>query len=102
MVGAKALGPIQIVKGLKQGCPCSPLLFSLLFARVEKVVVEAACHLLPTSRHFWEFLTMQLLLLLFADDVALIGRSPEGLEHLFLAFRDFCTASRLTINQDKS
>ena len=102
MVGAEALGPIQIVKGLKQGCPCSPLLFSLLFDRVEKVVQEAARHLLPASRHFWEFMTMQLLLLLFADDVALIGRSPEGLEHLFLAFRDFCTASRLTINQDKS
>ncbi len=29
------LGTIPITQGLKQGCPCSPLLFSILFDRVE-------------------------------------------------------------------
>ena len=42
MVGGGAQGPVEVLAGLKQGCPCSPLLFSVLFDRVEAVVQEAA------------------------------------------------------------
>ena len=31
-------GPIPIRVGLKQGCPCSPVLFSVYFDRVERAV----------------------------------------------------------------
>ena len=93
---------MPIAKGLKQGCPCSPLLFSLLFDRVEEAVVRAAAGTIPASRHFFRFSALQLLLLLFADDVALVARTRESLECLFRAFRDFCDAHRLTINTEKT
>lgn len=32
---------IPVRQGLKQGCPCSPLVFSLYFDRVERYVREA-------------------------------------------------------------
>jgi len=49
------MGPIPVAKGLKQGCPCSPLLFSILFDRVERVVKEASANLTPASRHWCVF-----------------------------------------------
>jgi len=100
--GGEHLGPIPVAKGLKQGCPCSPLLFSILFDRVERVVRGAAATLTPASRHLCAFQSIQLLLLLFADDVALVARTQEGLERLFLAFSDFCSAHRMTINGSKT
>jgi len=42
------------------------------------------------------------LLLLFADDVALVAQTQEGLERLFLAFSEFCCTHRLTINGSKT
>ena len=53
--GAESMGPIPVAKGLKQGCPCSPLLFSILFDRVERVVKEASANLTPASRHWCVF-----------------------------------------------
>jgi hypothetical protein len=100
--GAEYLGSIPVAKGLKQGCPCSPLLFSVLFDRVERVVREASADLTPASRHLCIFHSLQLLLLLFADDVALVARTQEGLERLFCAFREFCTTHRLAINGSKT
>lgn len=32
--------PIPVRVGLKQGCPCSPVLFSLYFDRVESAVQD--------------------------------------------------------------
>ena len=70
--------------------------------RVERVVREAAADLTPASRHLCAFHSLQLLLLLFADDVALVAQTQEGLERLFLAFREFCSTHRLGINGSKT
>lgn len=45
---------------------------------------------------------MQLLLLLFADDVALLARTRADLERIYLAFRTFCQANHLTISASKT
>ena len=88
--------------GLKQGCPASPLLFSLFFDRVASAIQEAAADLHPPSHHIFTFLTLQLLILLFADDVALIAHSLDGLSHLYKAFKHFCSTNHLTINVQKT
>lgn len=54
------------------------------------------------NRHFVRLLRLQLLLLLFADDVALVARTLEGLEGLYSAFRAFCDTNHLKVNRDKT
>lgn len=74
------MGPIQVALGLKQGCPCSPILFSLYFDRVEAAVQQAATAMGGGDGAFFQYATFQLLLLLFADDVVLVSRARAGLE----------------------
>lgn len=101
-MGDPTLDPITVRLGLKQGCPASPLLFSLFFDRVASAIQTAAANFSPTSNHFFSFLTLQLLILLFADDVALIARSLNGLATIYRAFKDFCNNNHLTINPTKT
>ena len=42
------------------------------------------------------------MLLLFADDVALLARTRSDLERIYLAFRTFCQANHLTISVSKT
>jgi len=79
LAGAEHLGSIPVTMGLKQGCPCSPLLFSLFFDRVEAAVKLAAGSCTPYSRHFLRYLALQLLILLFADDVVLLAWTLQAL-----------------------
>lgn len=113
LAGHTELDPIAVRVGLKQGCPTSPLLFSLLFDRVAASVAEAInlppdeqhqpnCNPPPPSSHLFSFLTLQLLLLLFADDVALLARSARALEALYTAFKAFCQDNHLNINHAKT
>lgn len=102
LTGSQDLPPIAVRQGLKQGCPASPLLFSLLFDRVA-AYVQAAVGALPTAAgDFYTFHTLQLLLLLFADDVALLARSEAGLGRLYRAFKGFCSQNHLTISSAKT
>ena len=41
-------------------------------------------------------------LLLFADDIVLIGRSPAQLQRLLDTLSTFCTGAGLTVNLDKT
>lgn len=52
LTGGSDLPDIPVRAGLKQGCPCSPLLFSILFDRVSAWVHEAASHVPHRGKHF--------------------------------------------------
>ncbi len=52
-----------------------------------------------SSAHFVHLLSAQLVLLLFADDVALTAHSAEGLWSVFQAFSAFCAQEGLTISE---
>jgi hypothetical protein len=62
--------------GLKQGCPCSPLLFTLFFDRVYAFVKHA---LTGRTRSLGNttitLLSVNLFMLMFADDVVLFAPS---------------------------
>ena len=79
----------------------SPLLFSLLLDRVSAYLAEhaptvtrARCPLLPTL--------VTTALLMFADDVVLLGGSPARLQSLLSAFGSFSSSHYMSVSTDKS
>ena len=83
--------------GVKQGCPASPLLFSLYLDELETLLENASEHI-DCSR-----LTQLLFaILMFADDIALFSYSPRGLQHQLSILQDFCTAPGLKMNVQKT
>ena len=69
------LGMIDVWVGLKQGCPISPALFSLLFDRVYKQIYNECADEGRTrlSSNFIRLLALQLWCLLLADDLILFS-----------------------------
>ena len=80
------------------------MLFSIFFDRVAQ---ELTTHLAEDcTRHpydtFCRYLTLQLVILLFADDVALLAKDLEGLRRLFRRFQSFCDTNHLRISETKT
>ena len=80
------------------------MLFSIFFDRVYHALHS------HTTRHnnrglyntYCHFLTLQLTILLFADDVVLLAKSLDGLRSLLTSFSAFCTRHHLRINESKT
>ena len=80
-----------------QGEVCSPVLFSLLINELTKDITENGKHGIQLSPDL-----IELLILLFADDVVLFSDSVIGLQTQLNIL--YCTANRLDmiVNLDKS
>ena len=83
--------------GVRQGCVMSPTLFSLFINQLANHINSKGVHgvqLLPTL--------MELFILLFADDVALISTSPGGLQAQLNSLKVCCDELKLKVNIDKT
>ena len=76
MGGERSAG-FPMSEGVRQGCPCSPVLFSLVYERVV-ATITAALGYRDLRRVAVEVADLAVCLLLYADDLVLCSRSPEG------------------------
>ena len=89
-----ATGTAQV--GVRQGCPLSPTLFGIFFDDLYSQL-QSDCPLAGI-----ECRGIRVPGLFYADDVALLSASAEGLQQLLDTMQAFCVANGLTISIPKT
>ena len=87
----------QCPNGLKQGCMLSPALFTLFINEFAELIENSG---IPGIQIFPE--DIQILILLFADDIALISDTITGLQKQLNILYDYCMESKLVVNIKKT
>jgi hypothetical protein len=83
--------------GVKQGDNLSPLLFGLFIDQVEKYFTDR-CGEDEGIRIADNFCRV----ILYADDLAILSESPEGLQNMLKHLEDFCNTYKMVVNTTKS
>eukprot|EP00745_Piridium_sociabile_P032434 TRINITY_DN5471_c0_g1_i2.p1 TRINITY_DN5471_c0_g1~~TRINITY_DN5471_c0_g1_i2.p1 ORF type:complete len:1139 (-),score=92.24 TRINITY_DN5471_c0_g1_i2:303-3719(-) len=87
----------QCPSGVRQGCVLSPTLFSIFINQLSDHITEKGrhgIHLMPDI--------MELFILLFADDVALISTTPVGLQNQLNCLKTCSESMALNLNKNKT
>ena len=95
--GSKMSEEINCPMGVRQGCLLSPLLFSLLITELAKGIANR-------GRHGYQFSpgVAEIFSLLFADDIALVATTPQGLQNQINNLRREAERLGLVVNLDKT
>lgn len=87
--------------GVRQGENLSPFLFALFVNDLEDYLIEKNCDpLMLTGEH--DEIWLKLLVILYADDTALLAETPEKLQQGLTALRQYCDDWKLQLNSSKT
>ena len=82
--GVGTSAPIDSTMGVKQSCPMSLALFGLYIDQLEH-------HLQSHDQDALRLLDTKVSILLYADDIFLLSKSPSGLQHRLDILQLFCS-----------
>lgn len=103
LIGRDYSRPFRMVEGVRQGCPASPLVFSLYMDRLEGYIrSERLAGMTPAERDSIRVAGQLIPLLLFADDIVLMATSREVVQSLLDCLGAFCGANGLTVSVAKT
>ena len=91
----------KCLRGVKQGCLLSPLMFSVLLCfLINKLAVELS----KNGKHCMQLIpgAIDISMLLFADDVILLSSTPAGLHNQLNHLKIEAGRLYLTVNLDKT
>ena len=94
---AKFTDYINCTRGVKQGDVCSPVLFSLFISELALDIINNGRHGVSLSSDF-----VQLVILLFADDMILLSETVIGLQTQLNSLFSAASRLQLKLNMNKS
>ena len=98
-VGLDRSDVISQLVGVRQGCILSPCLFSFYIADFPSYLANR------TGNERCVGVTLHdtvLHVLMYADDMVLLATSPEDLQRMFDALREYCSTWRMFVNVEKT
>ncbi|XP_051169309.1 uncharacterized protein LOC127286774 [Leptopilina boulardi] len=94
-VGSKLGNVFWLARGLRQGCPLSPLLFNLLIADLEERMEKRRKGGVSLGKR-------RVYILAYADDVALMAENESGMRLLMNEFEGYVREKELCVNVEKT
>ncbi|KAH6947304.1 hypothetical protein HPB50_018362 [Hyalomma asiaticum] len=94
--------PVMVTRGLKQGCPLSPLLYMIYVSGLEQTLLASSIGFSFTHLYGGTPVTWKLPGLVYADDLVLLAESPTDLQQLVTLAATHLYHLDLTFNAKKS
>lgn len=92
----------SVSTGVRQGENLSPVLFAIYINDLESSLGSKACQEVPIGKYQELNTMLRLMILLYADDTAVLSNSPQGLQRCLDALAVYCDKWKLTVNATKT